>query len=279
MAVFRVEKNDNYTVMSNFHLRDSALSLKAKGLLSQMLSLPEEWDFTLSGLARINKESKDAIRTAVQELEKAGYIDRRQTQDESGKFACNEYVIHEQPVTRLRTYEYVVAGPNVVPDDHDDVLDTPLLDFPTTDNPSTGNPSTGNPSSEKPLTENPTELNKDSSSIPPKAPQGGRSSKRGPKSRPDWKPERFEKFWEWYRTHCRGENRQAAIRAWDRLKPDDALIDRMGKALQKQIQSPDWQNGIGIPHASTWLNNARWEDEPKVLDGSQKPEPAPVEYF
>ena len=72
MSVFRIEKNKNYTVMSNYHLRDKNLSLKAKGLLSQMLFLPEDWDYTLRGLAAINKESVDAIRTAVLELEQAG---------------------------------------------------------------------------------------------------------------------------------------------------------------------------------------------------------------
>ena len=70
MAVFRVERNTGYTVMSNHHLRNKELSLKAKGLLSQMLSLPEDWDYTLSGLSYINRESIDAIRTAVWELEK-----------------------------------------------------------------------------------------------------------------------------------------------------------------------------------------------------------------
>ena len=78
MAVFRVEKNKGYTVMSNHHLRNKALSLKAKGLLSQMLSLPEDWDYTLKGLSLINRESIDAIRTAVWELERAGYIRREQ---------------------------------------------------------------------------------------------------------------------------------------------------------------------------------------------------------
>jgi len=73
MAVFRVEKNSGYTVMSNHHLRNRALSLKAKGLLSQMLSLPEDWDYTLQGLARINRESIDAIRQAIRELEQAGF--------------------------------------------------------------------------------------------------------------------------------------------------------------------------------------------------------------
>ena len=76
MAVFRVEKNSGYTVMSNHHLRNRALSLKAKGLLSQMLSLPEDWDYTLQGLARINRESIDAIRQAIRELEQA---DRKST--------------------------------------------------------------------------------------------------------------------------------------------------------------------------------------------------------
>ena len=77
MTVFRVEKNRGYTVMSNHHLRNKALSLKAKGLLSQMLSLPEDWDYILKGLSLINRESIDAIRTAVWELERAGYTDSK----------------------------------------------------------------------------------------------------------------------------------------------------------------------------------------------------------
>ena len=98
MAVFRAERNQNYTVMSNYHLRDKNLSLKAKGLLSQMLSLPEDWDYTLAGLARINAEGKDAVRAAVAELEKAGYVTRRRVRDEKGRLLGTEYVIREQPV-------------------------------------------------------------------------------------------------------------------------------------------------------------------------------------
>ena len=136
MAVFRVEKNRGYTVMSNHHLRNKALSLKAKGLLSQMLSLPEDWDYTLSGLSYINRESIDAIRTAVWELEKAGYITRRQGRDEKGKMTAIEYTIYEQP-----------QPPE---------LDCPVLENPTADNPILENPTTDNPTSE-----NPTQLNKD----------------------------------------------------------------------------------------------------------------------
>lgn len=144
MAVFRVEKTNDYTVMANHHLRNQALSLKAKGLLSQMLSLPEDWDYTLSGLAEINRESKDAIRAAVQELEQAGYIQRRQTQDKGGKFAGNEYVIREIPCP---------------PDT--DTQETPPEE---SGEPLLENPTTEKPSSEKPLTENPTQLNIDISS-------------------------------------------------------------------------------------------------------------------
>ena len=131
MAVFRVERTGDYTVMSNFHLKDKRLSLKAKGLLSQMLSLPDDWDYTLSGLSYINRESKDAIRSAVNELETAGYIRRRQTTDASGKFAANEYTIFERPIEG-----------------------EPMLDKPLSENPLTVNPSAVNP-----LPANPTQLN------------------------------------------------------------------------------------------------------------------------
>ncbi|WP_314024798.1 DUF6017 domain-containing protein [Filifactor alocis] len=97
MAVFRVEKNKGYTVMSNHHLRNKELTLKAKGLLSQMLSLPENWDYTLAGLSHINKESINAIRTAVLDLEKAGYIERSQGRDEKGKMTAITCTIYEQP--------------------------------------------------------------------------------------------------------------------------------------------------------------------------------------
>ena len=108
MAVFRVEKNSGYTVMSNHHLRNRALSLKAKGLLSQMLSLPEDWDYTLQGLARINRESIDAIRQAIRELEQAGYIQRSRERDEKGWLRGADYVIFELPQP-VPAYEYTTC--------------------------------------------------------------------------------------------------------------------------------------------------------------------------
>ena len=97
MAVFRIERTKNYTVMSNYHLRDKALSLKSKGLLSMMLSLPEDWNYTTRGLAKICKEGVDAIGGALRELESAGYIVRHQMRDRQGRISDTEYVIYEQP--------------------------------------------------------------------------------------------------------------------------------------------------------------------------------------
>ena len=128
MAVFRVEKNKGYTVMSNYHLRDMRLSLKAKGMLSLMLSLPEDWDYSLRGLTKICREGIDAIRVAVKELEDCGYIRREQGRKSGGQMAGIVYTIYEQPCL---------------------------------ENPNTGNPNTENPYTEKPDTENPTQLKKE----------------------------------------------------------------------------------------------------------------------
>lgn len=129
MTVFRVEKNANYTVMSNEHLRNRALSLKAKGLLSQMLSLPEEWDYSLSGLSRINREGVDAIRSAIRELEEHGYLERRRVRDAAGRLAGTEYVVRERAVA---------AEPR------------PGSGGPALENPTQGNPAQGRPALGKP---------------------------------------------------------------------------------------------------------------------------------
>ena len=151
MAVFRVERNKGYTVMSNHHLRNKDLSLKAKGLLSQMLSLPEDWDYTLKGLSLINREKIDAIREAVKELEKAGYIVRSRERDEKGRLRGADYVIYEQPQPREPEAATSVGQP-------------PILDLPALENPTLENPTLEKPTQEKPTLENPTQLNKDISS-------------------------------------------------------------------------------------------------------------------
>ena len=131
MAVFRIERTRDYTVMSNHHLRNGKLSLKAKGLLSMMLSLPEDWNYTTRGLATICKEGVDAIGGALRELETAGYIVRHQLRDRQGRISDTEYVIYEQPQPKN----------------------------PDTPQPDTASPDTGNPDMDKPDTEKPAELN------------------------------------------------------------------------------------------------------------------------
>lgn len=248
MAVYRVEKTHDYTVMANHHLRDERLSLKAKGLLSMLLSLPDDWEISIRGLASIVTDGVGAVQTGINELIEAGYIVRRRQHAESGAFAGFEYIIHEVP--------------------------------PCTENQYTANPYTG-----KPYTENPAQSSKDKlSTIPPVAPhevdetppsaaltpplsgeaQSGEPPKRkrrATKSAPDYRPDTFSRFWAAY---PRGEDKQGAIAAWDELKPDDATLQAMSRALVRQKASEEWQRGIGIPYAVRWLRRRRWEDEIKA---------------
>ncbi|WP_353095706.1 DUF6017 domain-containing protein [Tissierella praeacuta] len=132
MAVFRVEKTRDYTVMSNHHLRNIELSLKAKGLLSLMLSLPENWDYTTKGLSMICKDGIDSINSGVKELETNGYVIRRRLRNEKGQLTTTEYTIFEQPQSL-------------------DIIDTP----PKGENPILDNPILDNSAQEKPILENP----------------------------------------------------------------------------------------------------------------------------
>ena len=247
MAVYRVEKTHDYTVMANHHLRDERLSLKAKGLLSMLLSLPDDWEISIRGLASIVTDGVGAVQTGINELIEAGYIVRRRQHAESGAFAGFEYIIHEVP--------------------------------PCTENPYTADPYTG-----KPYTENPAQSSRDKlSTMPPIVPHEGEDSlslaaldsslgegadeakpkrkRRATKSAPDYRPDTFARFWAAY---PRGEDKQGAIAAWDELRPDDATLQTMSRALVRQKASEEWQRGIGIPYAVRWLRRRRWEDEIKT---------------
>lgn len=117
MAVFRIDKTRDYTVMSNHHLRNTELSLKAKGLLSLMLSLPENWDYTTKGLAAICKDGIDSISSCIRELEKHGYIIRERMRNEKGQLTTIEYTILEQPK-------------NTPPEREKTIRENPVLDIP-----------------------------------------------------------------------------------------------------------------------------------------------------
>ena len=158
MAVFRIEKNKNYTVMANYHLRDISLSLKAKGLLSLMLSLPEGWDYTTKGLACICKDGVDSICSTVRELEKAGYVQRRRLRNELGHLTEIEYTILEKPVRTASSEESALpdssAKAGTPPKREKPVLDDPVLD-----NPEQAFPEQASPAQDEPEQEKPAQLN------------------------------------------------------------------------------------------------------------------------
>ena len=152
MAVFRIDKTKDYTVMANFHLRDKSLSLKAKGLLSLMLSLPEDWDYTTKGLAYICKDGVDSICAAVKELENAGYVQRKRNRNSQGRLTNVEYTILEKPISTPEVQQ--AAKRDKSPKREKPVLDNPVLE----------NPRQDIPEQDLPKQEKPAQLNTNTSS-------------------------------------------------------------------------------------------------------------------
>lgn len=144
MAVFRVKKEKNYTTISNYHMREKSLSLKGKGLMTLMLTLPDNWDYSLKGLATLSKDGIDSVTAGIKELEKAGYVTRNRIRNEKGHMTDVEYIITEYPVKRADEHNkkntnmdnFVLDQPNV----EKPISANPELDFPILDNPNLENP-------------------------------------------------------------------------------------------------------------------------------------------
>ena len=144
MAIYRVERTHDYTVMSNCHLKDTTLSLKAKGLLSLILSLPDGWNYSTRGLASICKEGVELVGNTIRELEKAGYIVRRQLRGEDGKLGAVEYTIYEKPQLPASPAQDTDPAEGGCPPRPDlPCTDLPCTGFPDTVSPDTGVPGTG----------------------------------------------------------------------------------------------------------------------------------------
>ncbi|MBM6829669.1 helix-turn-helix domain-containing protein [Anaerotignum lactatifermentans] len=183
MAVFRIEKTRDYTVMSNHHLRDKSLSLKAKDLLSLMLSLPEEWDYTTKGLARICKDGVDSICAGVRELEEHGYVIRQRVRNANGQLGAIEYTILEQP-----------RPPEPKPG-------KPERENPVLDNPEQALPVLAEPEQENPAQLNTKESSKDKSKKDLSSTEGSNpilSSPQTPRG-----PDRAGRDWMWERESYR----------------------------------------------------------------------------
>ena len=240
-GVIKSGHREPFTVLYKSAIRDTRLSFEMLGFLTYLLDKPPDWEFTISGMAKERGVGLAQVRRLVGLLEKAGYLLREQAHDDGGKFAKNVYVLQEKPPLSRNQYD-------------GEPLKSPL----------SGNADIGETRQrEKPLSVSATQsknVETKAYNNPPYSPpkgDGAEPRKQRSKTTPTWKPERFEGFWAYY---PRGENRMGAVRAWDKLKPDDALIETIGRALQVLKASPAWRDGVGIPYASTFLNGRRWED-------------------
>lgn len=231
-------------------IKDRRISQSAKLLYCLVTALQAECGYCYASnryLADgIGLESEASIKRLLRELSEAGYLAVQVIRDDRNAVVERRIFPTIQPAVEAQAApnenELTPPGKNVTPPDENNTT---------------------------PPDENEPYNRVDYNILPPKAPQGGRKRKEH-KTEPDHKPERFEKFWKFY---PRNEAKQAAIRAWDKLKPSDALIDEMAKALKRQMQTEDWKRNIGIPYAATWLNNARWTDElpvPEVETGPRR---------
>ena len=254
MAVYRVEKTRDYTVMANYHLRDERLTLKAKGLLSLLLSLPDDWKITVRGLAAIVADGVDSVQAAMKELQDTGYISGEQKRGSHGKLAGWEYTIREAPCTaspyteKPYTENPAQSSTNISSINNINNTIPPIAPQEEGDEPPQSPPEAAT----APLSGEP-------SSAPEKREKTPKKRKRERKAA-SCEPEMFERFWKCY---PRGEDKQGAIAEWDRLKPDRDTMLAMSRALKIQMQSEDWLRGVGIPYAVRWLRHRRWEDEAK----------------
>lgn len=181
----------------------------------------------------------ETIARLITKLEQAGHITRVLERDNSGQIVSRKLFLR-MSVPEIHPLDEKINTPQQKNQEGIDekVKETNLSN---TNNPPISPPEGGGP------------------------PKGRKNRSRDYKSAADVLPERFEKFWVFYRTHippeCNAGNRQKAIRAWDKLSPSDALVTKMAEALAKQVKSQSWSSGVGVPHASTWLNNHGWEDD------------------
>ena len=243
-STFKSGRKKGFVVLYRDAAQDDRLSLEARGLFALMISLPENWEYTVSGLAVKAGCGKNKIRRLLGELQNVGYLMREQSHDEGGKFASNVYILQDEaPLSQNH-----VNGENRQRQKPSTVFET-----------------------QKNKEENNTDLKE-----PPKAPQGAAVSEKPKRTRrrksfPSWQPEKFEGFWHAY---PRDEDRARAVEQWDRIPQDKALMDRFGgseetllleisRGLKRHLESREWQENVGIPYAFRWLRDRRWTEKCK----------------
>ena len=247
MAVFRVNRNKNYTHMANYHFREKEMSLKAKGLLSLMLSLPDEWDYSANGLATLSKDGKDSIKKTLVELEQFGYLKRTRATDSKGRFVGYDYDIFEKPTT--------------------------------------GKPVTEKPLAENPSTENPPQLNTKGSSTNQSS-TNEVSTKQDiypfdefwsayPKKKAKEAAKKIS-----IRIPKLKDCKYFIVITSKRTEISEYIIKEIIQAVIESAKTKDWlkENGKYIPYPATYLNGKRWEDERNESNGQNTGNPRKVQY-
>lgn len=243
---YKFGRRKGFVTLFRSAAQDDRLSLEARGLFTLMVSLPENWEYTVTGLAIKAGCGKDKIRRLLGELEKVGYLIREQGHDNGGKFSGNIYVLQDEAP------------------------------------PLSGNTDNGeNRQRLEPSAGFPTQKNKDIKDLeikknPLNPPEGEAPKpdkrKRRSKSIPQWQPERFEGFWAAY---PRDEDRAKAVEQWDKLPQDrelmnkhggseKALLDEIARGLQRHLFCEDWRKSVGIPYAFRWLRDRKWTEKAKI---------------
>lgn len=244
---YKSGRKKGFIVLYREAAQDVRLSLEARGLFAMMVSLPDSWDYSVSGLAVKAGCGKDKIRRLLKELQAVGYLIREQSHDSGGKFSGNVYVLQDEAP------------------------------------PLSGNTDNGeNRQRETPLSAFPTQKNKDlrvgDTKEPPIPPKGAEpEQKRKQKSEPKYRPDLFDRFWSKYPTR-EGERspRAKAVSAWDKLKPSLELCFEMSKRLDPENWPKSWHRDEGryIPQASTWLNRIREDGLPPAAASASASPPA-----
>lgn len=245
MATFRVHKNNNYTVMSNEHLRNKTLSLKAKGLLSLMLSLPDDWDYSVLGLSKLSKDGKDSVMTTLAELKDSGYIKMSQSKSHDGRFGSWDYDVYESSI---------FGNPD---------SEKPYAENPNTENPPQINTNSNNSTTNSRIINNTpistTKNNKQNTIInTPQSPQGVCEEV-------SVEEQMFEEFRRIYKGNKRGcatefENFKKKHRDWKEVLPTLCILYQK----QQDIKEEAKRNGAWIPqekNLQTYINNRCWEEE------------------
>lgn len=232
-SVYKCGRRKGFTTVYRAVAQDKRLTLKARGLFLLLQSLPDDWKFTVSGMATLAGTGKDQIRSGLDELLTVGYLVKEQSHDKDGKFSGNVFILQDEAPPSPLSENPTTASPKI----------GPLSENPVTGKPDDGKTVNGKSDANRII------INKNKNK-PPMSPQGE-----------DELWTLFDRFWKAY---PRRQYKDRARKAWAKLAPDLELCRKMAAALEVQKQSDQWvrDNGRYIPHPATWLNGRCWEDDP-----------------